>query len=98
MKYGLTNTELAYLDKAVITPLKMLGATVYIFGSRARGDHRRFSDVDILVDSLADLSSTISSIIEEMEESNFPYKIDLVDDRSVADSYRSSIYRDRITL
>lgn len=98
MKFGLTDIELAYLHKAVITPLKRLGAKVYIFGSRARGNHRRFSDVDILVDSPADLSSAIGPIVEEIEESNFPYKIDLVEDHSIADSYRSSIYRDRITL
>jgi predicted nucleotidyltransferase len=98
MNYGLTEKELAWLLETVITPLKKQGAHVYIFGSRARGTHQRFSDIDILVDTKDDLTSLISAIAEECENSNFPYKIDIVEDRSLADSFRPSVLADRVRL
>jgi predicted nucleotidyltransferase len=98
MKYGLTEEELAWIHDKLVTPLKKRGAQVYIFGSRARGTHQRFSDIDILVDSAEDLTSIISAIAEECEDSNFPYKIDIVDDRFLADSFRPSVLRDRLKL
>ncbi|MBC7531164.1 MAG: nucleotidyltransferase domain-containing protein [Oligoflexus sp.] len=98
MKYGLTLLQFSFLDKNVFTKLKNAGAKVFIFGSRARGSQSEFSDVDILVDASVDLSSLIGSIAEEMEESNFPYKVDIVESQRLADSYRASVSKDKILL
>lgn len=43
---------------------------VYLFGSRARGTNSPHSDVDLAIESKEDLS--------RVEESNLPYKVDLV--------------------
>ena len=52
--------------------------SIYLFGSRARGDHSPFSDIDIAVDSKVDISSDITKLREILETSNLPYKVDIV--------------------
>ena len=74
------------------------GATLFLFGSRARGDHQKFSDLDILVVSKEDPSQLMREISERLEESNFPYKVELVWDQNLAESYRASVERDIILL
>ena len=70
----------------------------YIFGSRVGTSYHHHSDVDILysmsagktVDAVA-----ISKIREAIEESRFPFKVDLVDEKDLAESYRSNVSRTR---
>ncbi len=52
---------------------------IYFFGSRARGDSSRFSDIDIGFLSDRDISKDLTILRELVEESNIPYKIDIVD-------------------
>jgi len=55
---------------------------VYLFGSRARGDNTPFSDVDIAVHSESDIGEKLTLLRELLEESNFPFKVDIVDLKS----------------
>jgi hypothetical protein len=98
MKFGLNDQELEFLLTHVVRPLQSHGAEVYLFGSRARGSQQKYSDIDILVVGSNDVSKLISNISERLEESNFPYKVDIVDDRLLAASYRASADRDKILL
>lgn len=53
------------------------GAAVYLFGSRARGDQRWNSDFDLWID--ADIPDRrVTEIIEEIDESFVPFKVDIV--------------------
>ena len=52
---------------------------VYLFGSRAKGIHSEFSDFDLAFLSEEDISKELTLLKEILEESNFPYKVDLVD-------------------
>ena len=60
-------TRLSYHPKSIKETLKRYvahpDAEFYIFGSRARGKFREYSDVDIAIDS-SDLTSTIKSKLE----------------------------------
>jgi len=51
---------------------------VYLFGSRAKKTNSPFSDVDIAIVSEMDISTKIVLLKELLEESNFPFKVDLV--------------------
>lgn len=48
MKFGLSEQQFEILNDILIQLLKKKNAKVYIFGSRARGKHHPFLDVDIL--------------------------------------------------
>ena len=79
MKFGLSDEQFQILNQIVVSPLKSHGAAVWIFGSRARGDHKPFSDVDIMYerkDSTQFPKGFISHLREEIEESRLPFKID----------------------
>jgi len=52
---------------------------IYLFGSRARGDERIHSDIDIAVESERALSEKLAQIRYTIEESLLPYKVDIVD-------------------
>lgn len=101
MKFGLTSDEYELLNNLAIDPLKKYGAKVWIFGSRARGDQRSFSDVDILFELPVETefeSGFLFEIKDRLEESRLPYKVDLVQLQDVAVSYLPGILKDRIEL
>jgi len=96
MKFGLTDKERSFLEISLFTPLKSIGAKVWIFGSRARGDHKKFSDIDILfqIDKKKLPNGFLSRLKENLENSNFSYKVDLVDFDEIAKNYRENILKD----
>lgn len=60
----------------------------FIFGSRATGSTRKFSDIDIGIKSEKKIRSlTLSDIEEAFEESDIPYAVDIVDFSQVSDKF-----------
>jgi len=53
--------------------------SIYLFGSRARGDNSAFSDIDIAIDAKENISQKVAKVRFEIEESLIPYKVDIVD-------------------
>lgn len=96
MKFGLTENEYQFILSTVISPLKTKGATVWCFGSRARGDQQKFSDIDLMIQSNTDLSREINYITETIIESNFPYKVDIVQLKDFAESYKINFEKEKI--
>lgn len=96
MKFGLNEDQYRFILQQVVQPLEKQGARVWCFGSRARGDHNPFSDLDLLVESEQALTDVVGSMQEQLEESNFPYKVDLVESRHLAQAYRTSCERDKV--
>lgn len=65
----------------------------YIFGSRSKGNHRPLSDLDIV--SKGSLTKVqASEIKEKFEESNLPYKVDLVLWDEIDENFRQKISPD----
>lgn len=61
---------------------------VFIFGSRAIGKARKFSDIDIGIKSEKEINTLLLSDIKEaFEESNIPYTVDVVDFPQVSDKF-----------
>lgn len=98
MKFGLSESQYKFVLNTIVKPLNEQGGQVWCFGSRARGDFQRYSDLDLMVLSERDLSAQISNIRETLEKSNFPYKVDLVTYQEFAPSYRESFERDKILM
>ena len=95
MMFGLSSDEYDYIKTHVIAPLEAQGGKVFCYGSRARGDYRRFSDLDLMVEAETDLAGLVSELQEFLSQSNFPYKVDLVEFRHFAESYKPGYWRDR---
>lgn len=70
------------------------------FGSWANGKFKKFSDIDILYQETSHEipTSKISTLITFLEESNFSYKVDLVNDKQLAKSYRENVEEQKIEL
>ena len=99
--FGLTDRDWSIIDRLAIRPLKEQGARVWIFGSRACGNPRPYSDIDLLFErepagSLP--AAFLSGIRESLEESRLPVKVDLVDVRNLTKSYRDSVLALRVPL
>ncbi len=52
---------------------------IYLFGSRAKGTASPYSDYDIAIESDTSLRKKFIEIKSLIEESQIPYKIDLID-------------------
>ena len=74
-------------------------AKVWVFGSRAAGRARPYSDLDLAVDAGRSLTlEELASLAEAFGESDLPYRVDLVDWRSLDDRFRRIISHGRTRL
>lgn len=96
MKFGLTDSEYQLIYNLVIMPLKKEGATVWCFGSRARGDNKPFSDVDLMIESSKNIDALLGKIKEDLEESYLPYKVDIALLSKFSKEYLSHFEKDKI--
>ncbi len=95
----MTDEQFGLLDRIVIQPLKVQGADVFIFGSRVTGKHHSHSDVDLLFRVTKDLPlGFISNIKEAIEESRFPFTVDLVSEQELAQSYHDRVNAEKIRV
>ena len=91
------NKYLLELKKTVKESLRGEKVRIFLFGSRARQDNYVFSDVDIgiLPEGKMD-KRKISLLREKLENSNIPYKVDLIDLGEISDSLREEILKGAI--
>ena len=96
--FGLEERHLNFIKETLKKHIPNPNAKFYIFGSRAKDEHREYSDVDIAIDS-SDLTSTIKSRLEiEFENSTFPYEVDIIDLNNIKESFKNLIQDDLVLL
>lgn len=88
------------LVKDILSAYLPLGTTVWVFGSRATGKAKTFSDLDLLFDHAGNPLSalTLLNMAEAFDESALPYKVDLVDWNNVSDTFKAQIQDSRIVI
>jgi type I restriction enzyme S subunit len=75
------------------------GAKTWVFGSRASGRARRYSDLDLAIDAGRRLTlDEIAELAEAFSDSDLPYKVDIVDWHDIDDRWRETIAAERATL
>ena len=87
------------LQETMIQLLTVLfpSATIYLFGSRARGDHTERSDIDIAIDLGREMEiREIAKARGVLEGLNLPWKIDVVDMHSISDVMKKCILKEGI--
>lgn len=93
--FGLSPQQYEFILKTVALPVRAHGAELYCYGSRARGDHRAFSDLDLMIEGDQKLRSEIGLISETLQNSSFPFKVDLVLFSDFSEAYRDSYEADK---
>lgn len=74
-------------------------AKVFVFGSRANGTAKKFSDLDLAIDVKHKISlSDFAKIHSDFEESDLPYKVDIIDLKTIEESFRNKIASDLIAI
>lgn len=72
---------------------------ILIFGSRVTGSAKPFSDLDLAVMGDQPLSSALlGQLNDAFDESNLPFKVDIVDWAATNPSFKQIIARDGVRL
>lgn len=72
---------------------------VWVFGSRATGRVRRYSDLDLAIDAGRRLTIDEAAILREaFDECDLPYRVDLVDWQALDDRFRRIISAQRVPI
>jgi predicted nucleotidyltransferase len=87
------------IKKKIIAVISALipEAKIYLYGSRARGTHGEWSDIDLALDAEKPLNKLdVGEVRDVMVELNIPYKVDVVDIHNISDQLKKEILRDKI--
>ena len=95
--FSLTPDQLRLVE-TILQRFLPVNTQVWVFGSRATGSVKKFSDLDLLLDQHGvPLPTTILLALKEaFDESPLPYKVDLVDWNTIADSFKECIQDSRV--
>ncbi len=70
---------------------------LYLFGSRARGEAKEASDIDLALDARGELPpSVLARLDEQFDESTIPVRVDVVDLRNAGEPLRAKALREGI--
>ena len=70
---------------------------VYLFGSWAKGNPSRHSDIDVAIDPVSPLPpGTLAMLRERFEESRIPYRVEVVDLSAADPTFREVVIRQGI--
>lgn len=76
----MANHWMTELKEMIVDYFRQMNVRVYLFGSRAKQMEKHSSDVDIAIDSAGvDIAYSLTCLRERLEESTFPYHVDIVD-------------------
>jgi type I restriction enzyme S subunit len=74
-------------------------STVWVFGSRATGRAKKFSDLDLCIKAHTTIGLDVTSAMaEDFAQSDLPWKVDIVDWWSISDAFRAIIQHDQVLL
>ncbi len=76
MNFGLTDAEIAQLQALFRQQPEL--ERVWLFGSRALGTHRPYSDIDLAVEGAALTWHDVAHLLSELDELPLPYAFDVV--------------------
>jgi uncharacterized protein len=71
----------------------------WVFGSRATGRARLYSDLDLAIDAGRRLTlDETARLSEALSDSDLPYRVDLIDWQGIDDRWRRTIAAQRVAL
>ena len=95
MKHNLTESYKKIIIPIIIKYLP--NVKIILYGSRARGDYREGSDIDIALDTGHKIDNLVMSNINgDLEDSRLPINFDIVDFRMVSEKMQQRILGDGV--
>jgi len=77
------------IRKVILEYFNDYNCRIFLFGSRARGDNYKFSDIDVGIISDKEIDSRKLTLLrEKLEDMNVPNKIELVDFCHVSEDFK----------
>ena len=97
---GVIDLSQQQLDEiSVILSTQVPELTVWAFGSRVCGTARKYSDLDLALITHEPLSLSLKAdLVASFEESDLPFKVDIVDWSSTGDNFREIIQAHKVVL
>ena len=75
------------------------GTRAWVFGSRATGGARRYSDLDLALEADQPISlDNLAAVATELSESDLPFMADVLDLRTIEPRFRALIEPDMVPL
>jgi type I restriction enzyme S subunit len=72
-----------------------IGVTVYAFGSLVKWHAKEFSDLDLAIDKHGTKApDLICRLLDDFEESDLPFKVDVIDLNGISQSFYDAIKND----
>jgi len=98
LPYGLSESQKAFIKKLLLTELDKFGSLkVYVFGSRAVGKQRQYSDLDLWIETQKPMGrADIEKIYELFLASDLPIKVDIVTPTTCLPEYFENIQAQKI--
>ncbi len=95
--FGLSLNDFSILEKILKSNLsKKKNFIVDVFGSRAKGKERKYSDIDLWIECEPKLSEAeLSSLHTDFEDSDLSIQVDVVTPDRVLEEYRDRINSER---
>ncbi len=76
---------------------RLPSCTIYLYGSRARLQHKEGADVDLALDNKKPIDfSALANIRFDIEESTIPLMVDIVDIHNISQDFLDEIKKDWI--
>jgi predicted nucleotidyltransferase len=95
-----TKMTAAILEKVkilVLDYLKTENVTIILFGSRARGDFNRYSDIDIGIIPHGQIDKRKIILLRDLlENMNIPYTVDIVDLSKVSNTFKQNALQEKV--
>lgn len=85
------NYEKKYLDiikNIVLSHINPVEHFVFLFGSRVKGNKKRSADIDVGILGEKPIGKIYYKIVDEIEESIVPYKVDIIDFALVDEKFK----------
>ena len=100
---GAANLAIPQADRAIVQAILAehlpASARIRVFGSRATGRAKPRSDLDLAIDAGRPLTlPEMANLSDAFEESDLPFRVDIVDFATLSDSFREIIERGGVAL
>jgi predicted nucleotidyltransferase len=85
--------------RAILSAHLPSDAKIHVFGSRAKGTPRPYSDLDLLIDAGRPLTFTeTANLSEDFSESDLPWKVDIIDRHRTGEDFLRMVETDCIAF